>query len=205
MTTKEEDRTIIQLDSNSASWSDDDDSSRVSSDEEDRFQDEDDGSWKSITPTHDEDAEEFGFLQSPTNNNNVEPPLKRRMESMGIMLGDFGGDTDSNKEHWCSRYWYVWLCVSVLLVTLFLAYDAAKQYQKQADLLRGTANGLDDFDISQCNVFDGATLNIVEKVFNEVNDTSKFCQTDVSSVPLLICNLELVRCCAAEVDIILVL
>jgi hypothetical protein len=173
MTTERVEQTMFQIASQSESWDEYDDDDRSSnSNEGERFSDDED-SWRSITPNNQSSNAEFGF-------DSVSPPPRRKMETMGIMMGTEDGQSDNHLSSCCNRFWYLWLCGGVVAASLLLAYDGMRQYQKQMDLLHGGANGLDDFDIAQCDVFNGDTLEIVEKHLNQVNDTSLFCQKGVS-------------------------
>ena len=109
---------------------------------------------------------------------------KRRLQSMGIMLGDDFLDNDNNS---CcgggasGKHWYVWLCCSVVLVSVLLALDGAFQYSKQVAFLHGSGENGDDYDEALCRIYDKKTLQIVENHLANANDTKTFCQEDVST------------------------
>lgn len=182
-TEEEERQSIFHIDSRSGSWGEeeedrDDDDDSSSDGASDRFHDEDD-SWQTVTPKDQLDAE-FGF-QSPTEDvGTASKTPTRRLESMGIMMGGWDDDNPNDRRTCCSRYWYLWLCGTVVAVTTLLLWDGMREYQKNLDLLRGTANGLDDFDIAQCKVYNGKTLDMVNKYFKMVDNATVFCQNDVS-------------------------
>ena len=111
---------------------------------------------------------------------------RRRLESMGIMLGDHFVDGRDAGDHCCggrSQYWYVWLCCTLVAVMVtVVAAGGALQYRQQSALLHGTGENGDDYDASQCRVYDQKTLQIVENHLAQANDTATFCQADVSLV-----------------------
>jgi len=123
-----------------------------------------------------EDAVEMG---------NLSRNQKRRMKSMGIMLGD--DFLEEQRDGTCcnsnnNKYWYVWLCCTIAVVCAILATDGALQYRKEAALLHGYGENGDDYNAEECRVYDQQTLGIVEQHLAHANDTATFCQADVSTI-----------------------
>lgn len=134
--------------------------------------------------SEEDDDDDFAALEEM---GQVARKQKRRLQSMGIMAGDdfLDGGGGDNNSCCCGgasgKYWYVWLCCSLVLVSVLLAADGALQYSKQVAFLHGSGENGDDYDEALCRVYDKKTLQSVENHLARANDTKTFCQADVST------------------------